>query len=177
MLSKEKALSIKMLIMDVDGVLTDAGMYYSENGDELKKFSTYDGMAIHLLRNHNIKSAIITGENTRIVERRAAKLKIDHVYHGIKDKLPVALEICSKENISLNEVAYIGDDVNDLEVLQNVGLAACPANAMKAIKAIPGILQLHKSGGEGVVRELAEMILDYYPDPFPSKGVKESGIQ
>ena len=77
----------------------------------------------------------------------------------------------------MHEVAYIGDDVNDLEVLQNVGLAACPVNAMKAIKAIPGILHLTKKGGDGVVRELAEMILDFYPEPFPIKGVKESGIQ
>src|SRR6478609_4630834 len=102
---------IKLFITDVDGVLTDAGMYYTESGDEFKKFNTHDGMAFDLLRKAGIKTGMITSENTKIVERRAAKLKVDYLYQGKKfaDKLSAALEICAKENISIKEVAYIGD--------------------------------------------------------------------
>jgi len=131
--------SIKVFITDVDGVLTDTGMYYSEKGDELKKFSTLDGKGFELLRAKNINTAIITSENTAIVDRRAKKLKIDYLYQGVQDKLSVATEICRKENIELENVAYIGDDLNDIELLMNVGFAACPANAMKEVKDINGI--------------------------------------
>ncbi|MDO9152183.1 MAG: HAD hydrolase family protein [Paludibacter sp.] len=146
---------------DVDGVLTDAGMYYSENGDELKKFNTHDGMGLQLIRKHGIKTGIITSEDTKMVERRFNKLKLDYLYQGKREggKLASAMEICQKEGISLNEVAYIGDDINCLELLSAVGLAACPANALDAVKRIPGILQMSKKGGEGCVREFIEMIL------------------
>ena len=150
---------IKALITDVDGVLTDASMYYTEHGDELKKFNTHDGKGLELLRQAGLKVAIITTENTQIVARRAAKLKVDYVYQGIKDKLPVALDICQKEGFTLNEIAYIGDDVNDLTLLEKVGLAVCPANATPKVKALPGIVQLPVAGGNGAVRYLAEMIL------------------
>lgn len=152
---------IRLFLTDVDGVLTDGGMYYSENGDEMKKFNTRDGMGIRLLREAGIKTGIITSENTQIVERRAEKLKVDYVYQGRRDggKLQSANEICEKEGISLKEVAYIGDDVNCLELLQNVGLAACPVDAMSKVKAIPGIYILSKKGGEGAMREFADIIL------------------
>lgn len=151
---------IKLFITDVDGVLTDAGMYYFEEGGEFKKFNTHDGKGIELLRETGIKTAIITSENTQIVENRAKKLKIDYVYQGIKDKLSVAKDICKKEDIALNEAAYIGDDIDDTELLQNVGLAACPANAMRPIKNISNIIYLEKRGGDGAVREFAEKILE-----------------
>jgi len=144
---------VKLFATDVDGVLTDTGMYYSENGDELKKFSTLDGKGMELLRMAGIKTAIITAEETRIVERRAKKLKIDYVYQGVKDKLAVIKELCKKENISIGEVAYIGDDVNDLEALENAGTAACPMNAVEKVKEIRGIIKLSKKGGDGVVRD------------------------
>lgn len=150
---------IKLFISDVDGVMTDAGMYYTESGDEFKKFNTHDGMGVKLLREKGIKTAIITSEITNIVERRAKKLKIDYLYQSCKNKLEAAREICSKENISLEETAYIGDDINCLELLNHVGLAACPINAVEKIKAIPHIIHLKKKGGEGVVREYVEMIL------------------
>jgi YrbI family 3-deoxy-D-manno-octulosonate 8-phosphate phosphatase len=154
-------LKIKLFLTDVDGVLTDGSMYYSENGDELKRFHTYDGMAFELLRKAGIKTGIITSENTEIVTRRAAKLKVDYLFQGKRDggKLAAAQHICQELNISLHEVAYIGDDINCLELLQNVGTAACPANAMAAVKNIPNIIQLQKKGGEGVVREFVELIL------------------
>lgn len=151
-ISKKK---IKLFVTDVDGVLTDAGMYYSESGDEFKKFNTHDGMAFQLLREQGIKTAIITSENTMIVANRAKKLKVDFLYQGKKHggKLNAVLDICSKENIHINEVAYIGDDINCFELLCEVGLAACPSNAVAKIKQIPNIIVLEKKGGEGVVRE------------------------
>ena len=152
---------IKLFLSDVDGVLTDAGMYYSENGEELKKFNTHDGMAFQLLREDGIKTGIITSENTQIVERRAKKLKVDFLYQGKQfgGKLEIANEICEKLGIDLDQVAYIGDDINCYELLSNVGIAACPHNAVDKIKTIPGILQLSKNGGEGVVREFVSRIL------------------
>lgn len=153
---------IKLFLSDVDGVMTDAGMYYTESGDEFKKFNTHDGMGFKLLREAGIKVGIITSETTKIVERRAAKLKVDYLYQGnqFSDKLTVALEICTKENISIKEVAYIGDDVNCFTLLSAVGYAACPANALPKIKNIKGIIQLEKKGGDGAVREFIEMLLN-----------------
>ena len=152
---------VKLFLTDVDGVLTDGGMYYSEIGDEQKKFNTRDGMGFHLLREAGIKSGIITTENTQIVERRAAKLKVDYVYQGKNTggKLQTAMEICRKEGITLAEAAYIGDDINCYDLLCEVGMAACPADAVDKIKTIPNIRILRKKGGEGVVREFIEIIL------------------
>lgn len=153
---------IKVFLTDVDGVLTDAGMYYTESGDEIKKFSTYDGMAFELLRKAGIKTGILTSENTRIVENRAKKIKADYLYQGLKreGKLEAAMEICRKEGIDIAEVAYIGDDLNCMALLEKVGMAACPANAVKAVKGIPGIRILQTRGGEGAVREFVEWILN-----------------
>ncbi len=153
---------INFFLSVVDGVITDAGMYYTESGDEFKKFNTHDGMGFELLRKAGIKTGIITSENTKIVELRAAKLKVDYLYQGKRDdgKLGAAKEICKKEGIDLSEVAYIGDDVNCFELLSSVGLAACPSNAVKAIKDIPNIIRLNKAGGDGVVREFIERILE-----------------
>ncbi len=160
--TQNSELKIKVFLTDVDGVLTDAGMYYSEQGDELKKFNTHDGMGLQLIREKGIKTGIITSENTQMVERRAKKLKLDYLYQGKREggKLASVLEICEKEGISLKEVAYIGDDVNCFELLSNVGLAACPANAIDAVKNIPGIIRMNKKGGEGCVREFIELILN-----------------
>jgi YrbI family 3-deoxy-D-manno-octulosonate 8-phosphate phosphatase len=155
-------MKIKIFLSDVDGVMTDAGMYYTESGDEFKKFNTHDGMGFNLIQQTGVKIGIITTENTQMVTRRAAKLKMDYVYQGkgFGGKLAAAKEICEKEKCTLAEVAYIGDDVNCIELLQSVGLAACPANATPKVKAIEGIIHLQKSGGEGAVREFIEMILD-----------------
>lgn len=160
-LSNKPRNKIKLFLSDVDGVLTDGGMYYTENGDELKKFNTRDGMGFQILREAGIKTGIITSETTKIVERRAIKLKIDYVSQGKKNggKLTAALEICEKEGIELNNVAYIGDDINCLELLSKVGFAACPSDAVKSIKKIPGILILSKKGGDGAVREFIEHII------------------
>ncbi len=163
-LGKRKPEKIKLFLTDVDGVLTDGGMYYSENGDEMKRFSTYDGMGMQLLREKGVKVGIITSEDTKMVQRRGDKLKVDYLFQGRRagGKLETAQYICKNMGISLDEVAYIGDDINCFEILSNVGLAACPANAMPLIKSIPGILVLSKSGGQGAVREFAEIIMESY---------------
>lgn len=162
-LSKMPKPNIKLFLSDVDGTLTDGGMYYGENGEELKKFNTHDDKGFELLRKAGIKTGIITSENSKIVESRAKKLKIDYVYLGVEheDKLKIAKEICEKEGISLDEVAYIGDDINCKELLEAVGLSACPANAVEGIKRIPNIIRLSKRGGEGAVREFVEVILGW----------------
>ena len=159
--TERKTQNTKLFLTDVDGVLTDAGMYYSEAGDELKKFNTHDGMGLQLIRKQGIKTGIITSEDTKMVERRYNKLKLDYLYQGKREggKLASVIEICEKEGITLKEVAYIGDDVNCFELLSSVGLAACPADALEAIKNIPGIIQMKKKGGEGCVREFVELIL------------------
>ncbi|WP_456460281.1 cytidylyltransferase domain-containing protein [Reichenbachiella sp.] len=158
----KKRCQIKLFASDVDGVLTDAGMYYSEQGDELKKFNTRDGKGFELLRNAGIKTAIITSENTQIVSNRANKLNVDYLYQGKThgDKLDAIKEICSKESILLSEVAYIGDDINCKEALENVGMAACPIDAVEEIKQVNNIIQLDRKGGQGVVRRFAEQILN-----------------
>ncbi len=157
----ERESKIKLFISDVDGVMTDCGMYYTEGGDEVKKFNTRDGMGFQLLRQSGIKTGIITSENTRMVENRAIKLKIDYLYQGKREggKLAAALEICKIEGISIDEVAYIGDDINCFDLLSAVGFAACPVDAHSTIKRIPNIMILNRKGGEGCVREFADYIL------------------
>ncbi len=143
---------IKLFLSDVDGVLTDAGMYYSEKGDELKKFSTYDGMAFRLLKEKGMKVGIITSEDCELNRKRAEKLKLDYHFHGVKNKLEVLEGLVKELGISFSQVAYIGDDINDLEVLREVGIAACPGNARVEVKSIPGIIELETKGGKGAVR-------------------------
>jgi len=156
-----KSKKIKLFLSDVDGTLTDAGMYYGENGEELKKFNTHDGKGFEILRKAGVKTGIITSESTKIVEDRAKKLKVDYLYQGLehKGKLEVAKEICKKEGITLEEVAYVGDDINCKELLEVVGVSACPKNATPNIKSIPNIIELSLKGGDGAVREFVDIVL------------------
>lgn len=152
---------IKLFLCDVDGTLTDGGMYYTESGDEFKKFNTRDGMGLQLLQAQGIKVGIITSENTRMVENRAKKLKVDYLSQGKRHggKLEAAQQICQEMGITLDQVAYIGDDVNCFELLSAVGACACPADALPKIKQIPGITVLQKAGGQGCVREWIDACL------------------
>lgn len=150
---------IKLFLSDVDGVLTDAGMYYTENGDEFKKFCTYDGMGFQLLQKTGVKVGILTTEDRELNRRRAKKLGLDFDFHGAKDKLQIVKDLCAAENITLDQVAYIGDDVNCFGLLSHVGIAACPNNAVDKIKAIPNIMHLERNGGDGVAREFVELFL------------------
>lgn len=149
---------VRLLIMDVDGVLTDAGMYYSETGDELKKFNTRDGHGITLLHAAGVLTAIVTRERTSIVSRRAEKLKIQECHQGILDKLPVVKDLLARHHLTAAQACYIGDDVGDLEAMRHVGLPVAVADAMPPIKRIAKYVT-KKKGGEGAVRELCDMIL------------------
>ncbi len=151
---------IKLFASDVDGTMTDACMYYSQDGTELKKFNFRDGMGFKILKEAGIKTAIITSEDTPIVQKRADKLKIDYLSMGNWTKLDFIKNICNEINITLDEVAYIGDDINDYELLCAVKYKACPNDAVKKIKSIPNILVLENKGGEGAVREFIEIILE-----------------
>lgn len=160
-LSEKPMKKVKLFLSDVDGTLTDGGMYYSESGDELKKFNTRDGMGFQLLREAGIKTGIITSEDTKIVANRAKKLKVDYLIQGQKGKgkLSAVLDVCNQMEIGIDEVAYIGDDINCVELLENVGCAACPADAQSAVKQIPNILIVEKNGGEGCVRDFVDRLL------------------
>ena len=149
----------KLVITDIDGVWTDGGMYYDDSNLEFKKFNTSDSVGVLFLRYLDIPLVIMTGENTNIVKRRAEKLKIDHVYLGVQDKLTLAINICDAQNISLQEVAFIGDDINDLELLQNVGISAVPNNAPSYVKDKVDII-LQKNGGDGAFREFIEHLVE-----------------
>ena len=149
---------LKLFATDVDGVLTDAGMYYGESGEELKKFNTRDGMGIKLLQAEGVMIAIITMEHTKIVARRAKKLGITEVFQGAKDKVAVLTHLSEKFNIPFEQMAYMGDDVNDVAALQTVGYAAAPADCVDQVRQVVHYI-CQKNGGEGVVREVIDMIL------------------
>tara|TARA_B100000579_G_scaffold409878_1_gene399291 strand:- start:505 stop:1029 length:525 start_codon:yes stop_codon:yes gene_type:complete len=150
--------NIKLFFTDIDGVWTDGGMYYSENGVELKKFNTLDAAGVLLLRNLNIEIAIISGERTDSVKKRAHKLGIDNCFLGVKNKLATAKSFIDSKNISFEECAHIGDDYNDIELLKKVGLSACPSNARTDIKNIVE-WSLKINGGDGAFCAFVEKYL------------------
>lgn len=151
----------KVVFTDIDGVWTDGGMYYDQGGNEWKKFNTSDSAGVLFLSYFNIPTVILTGENTEIVARRAAKLGITHLHQGVKNKLARAQSICAEMGIDLSQTAFIGDDINDILLLREVGFAACPANAPAYVKENAGYL-LKSRGGEGAFREFAETLLEEY---------------
>ena len=157
-LDVEQLKKIKLFITDVDGVLTDGGMYYSEEGEVMKEFNTRDGMGIELLRKNRIIPVIITKENSEIVIKRAEKLKVKEAYIGVEDKLEVIEELIEKYNLSFDEIAYIGDDINDLPVLEKAGLSFAPEDAIEEVKQSVDYVT-SKKGGEGAFREAVDFIL------------------
>lgn len=150
---------IKMFLTDCDGCLTDGGMYYSEYGDELKKFNTRDGMGFSFLRKKGIITGIITSENVELNKRRAEKLKLDILKTGCKDKLSEVKKLCEEYQVDLRNVCYIGDDINDLEVIKSVGYGCCPADAIQIIKQSADYITNAK-GGDGVIREVVEKVIE-----------------
>ena len=154
----KKFQKIRLVLTDVDGVLTDGGMYYTKDGDTMKRFFVRDGMGVTLLRKKNIRTIIITKEKTRMVKQWVKNMKIEKLYDGIIHKELLLNKICKKYNVSTEEIAYIGDDVNDLELLKRVGLSATPSDASEdAIKLCDYVCK-HRSGN-GAFRELADLIL------------------
>ncbi len=156
----EKARRIKLLLTDCDGVLTDGGVYYGETGEVLKKFNIRDGMGVERLRNlAGVDTGIVTGERSPSVVKRAEKLKIDELHLGVKDKLSLLTEILERRQLLAEEVAFIGDDVNDLAILKAVGLSCCPADATVWNKKAAAYC-CETNGGAGCFREVAELIID-----------------
>ena len=158
---------IKLFLTDVDGCLTDGGMYYSEEGEAMKRFCVYDGMGMVCLQQAGIPCGILTSEDSFIVKARAEKLKLKYLYLGVGSrvnpkclsKLQAAQQICDELGITLADVCFVGDDINDVELLSHVGYPCCPPNARPEVLAIPGIHVLKTPGGQGAIRELTDEIL------------------
>ena len=158
---KDKLLKIKLVLTDNDGVLTDTGVYFSEKGEELKRFSIRDGMGIERLRKHaGIETIIITGEESGSVKARAKKLEIKEYYLGVQKKADVLPDIMKKNNVNPENIAFIGDDANDFELMKMIGFKVTPADGMNFIKEIADYICINKSGN-GAFRELAELILAF----------------
>ncbi len=156
---KDKAAKVKLVLTDVDGVLTDAGVYFSDNGEVMKRFSIRDGMGVERLRDLcGIETGIVTGELSPSVKKRAEKLKITEVYLGAKNKLSALDKILSKRGLKREEIAFIGDDTNDIEIMKMAGFSACPADGTTFVKLIADYI-CNERGGHGAFRELAEFII------------------
>jgi YrbI family 3-deoxy-D-manno-octulosonate 8-phosphate phosphatase len=156
---RNKAEKIKVVFTDNDGVLTDTGVYYSEMGEELKRFSIRDGMGVERLRKiEGIETGIISGEISASLKKRAEKLNITVLYLGIKDKKTCLEEVLTKMNLTWEETGYIGDDYNDLELIEACGLTACPADAMPHVKTKVDYIS-SVNGGHGAFRDFAELII------------------
>jgi len=149
---------VKILLTDVDGVLTDGGMYYSKDGDIMKKFFARDGMGITLLKKQHIPTIIVTKEKTVMVRKWAKKMSIKKILDGVKSKETVLAKICKDFQVTLQEIAFIGDDVNDIELLKKVGFAVAPADAIKEVKKQADYI-CKINGGKGAFRELVDLIL------------------
>jgi len=150
---------IKMFVMDVDGTLTDGKIYIGENGEVMKAFSVKDGYAIHeMLPEHGIMPVIITGRQSKIVENRAKELGVELLFQGVKDKLTLLRKIVAENAITLDEAAYIGDDINDLDCIKACGFSGCPADAVSEVKKSVDYVSV-VFGGAGAVRDFAEHIL------------------
>lgn len=151
-------IDIKLIILDVDGTLTDGKIYYNDQGEEIKAFNVKDGMGIGQAIKNGINIAIITGRNSKIVERRAKELGIKYIYQGIKNKIECLDEILEELKIKEENVMYIGDDINDIEILNSVKYRACPYDAVEEVKSVCEIISKYK-GGEGAVRDIIEVVL------------------
>jgi 3-deoxy-D-manno-octulosonate 8-phosphate phosphatase (KDO 8-P phosphatase) len=166
-LLRARAANVRLVVSDVDGVLTDAGVYYSAAGEALKRFSMRDGMGVELLRNAGIRTAFLTREQSPIVAARAEKLRIHALYAGELDKRQALPKLVQELGVPAQAVAYIGDDVNDLAALHWVaeaGLAVCPADAAPKVAAAAHFITAAR-GGHGAFRELCDLILDNQKEP------------
>ena len=153
-----KPRNVKILLTDVDCVLTDGGMYYNSKGDFMKKFYTRDGMGVTLLRKKGIPTIIVTKEKTAIVRKWADKMKVTEIFDGIQNKEKIVDVICKKYKVSIDQVGYIGDDVNDIELLKKVGFSATPKDGIFKVQKIVDYV-CKKNGGEGVFREIADLLI------------------
>lgn len=152
-------MSIKLFVMDVDGTMTDGTIYIGATGEMMKAFDVKDGYAIyHMLPAHNIVPVIITGRSSQIVATRAQELKITELHQGISDKLAVLASVAAKYNVTPDQIAYMGDDLNDLDAMSYCGFTACPADAVDAVRKAAKYV-CRSNGGRGAVREFVEYLL------------------
>lgn len=155
----DKLSKIKLVVFDVDGTLTDGGLFYSKNGLELKYFNVKDGLAVTLLHFIGLKTVFLTSENSPIIVSRAKKLKIDYVIQNTHNKLVDLMKLVYENELDLSNVLYIGDDINDLDAIKEVGFSACPNDASEFVKSCVDFIS-SKNGGYGAVREIIEMFLE-----------------
>jgi YrbI family 3-deoxy-D-manno-octulosonate 8-phosphate phosphatase len=163
----EKIRKIKLVLTDIDGVWTDGGLYYTKDGMIMKRFNVKDGMGVNRLRERGIETGIVSGDSSEVITIRGQRLKLDLIYIGVRDKKQALDEICGLRNLKYENIAFIGDDVNDIEILQNAGLTAAPADAMDEIIEMVDYV-CKRRGGDGAFREFVEFILQTI-DPKSSK--------
>ena len=156
---KETASNIKLLVFDVDRVMTDGSITYDENGVEYKTFNAKDGHGLAKMLKYGFMTAVITGRKIGTVERRAQDLRFSEVYQGVKNKLPILEAIMQKYELDFSQVSYMGDDEPDIPVLEKVAIAACPSDAVDRVKNICNFVS-SKEGGKGAVRELCDFIFN-----------------
>ena len=154
---------IKLVISDVDGVLTDGCMYYSDKEEIMKKFHTHDGMGVELLSKNNIHTILMTKEKSNIVKKRASKIKVKEIFMGVLEKENLFEHLCIKYSLKSKNIAYIGDDINDLKIIKLVGFSASPNNGIDEIKKTVQYI-CKKNGGEGAFREFADLIINNKPN-------------
>jgi YrbI family 3-deoxy-D-manno-octulosonate 8-phosphate phosphatase len=154
-----KCKKIRVVLADVDGVLTDGGMYYTKDGDHMKKFHVRDGMGVNMLRRNNIPTIIITKEENMIIQQWASRMNIAKLYQGIIQKESLVDEICQMYGVNSSQLAYIGDDVNDIALLKKVGLSATPSDGISLVRKICDYV-CTCSAGNAAFRELADLILE-----------------
>jgi len=155
---KDRLSKIKLFLMDMDGVLTDGGIYYDSKGERLLKFNRQDGKGIELLRDNGYITGVISAENSEIAKKRFEKLKIEHIFLKCREKSKALDSIMSKAGISEEEVLFIGDDIQDIPIIDRVGFSACPSNAINAVKE-KSLYMCKKEGGAGAVREVIDLLL------------------
>lgn len=155
---KIKAAQIKLIAFDVDGVLTNGEIIYTDSGEEIKIFNAKDGQGMAMLRKQGLITAIITARSSNIVDKRAKDLDILHVYQGIKNKLTAMQELMNIYKLDYSQIAYVGDDLPDICILEKAGIAFCPADAVEEVKKICHFVSA-KQGGKGAVREITDFIL------------------
>ncbi|MFP6736463.1 MAG: HAD hydrolase family protein [Rhodospirillales bacterium] len=156
---KDRLAGLKLLSLDTDGVLTDGGLYYTDAGDEMRKFNVKDGMGMRMLQSAGVEVVIITASSAPAIAHRGHRLGLEHVYLETEDKLAALVALCDKMGIDLDQVAHVGDDVNDLPVLEAVGCPMSVADAMPAAKDA-ALYVTQKNGGDGAVREVCDLILE-----------------
>jgi len=164
---QKKAKKIKIVLTDVDGVLTDGGRYYTKNGEIVKKFDNRDGMGVNVLLRNKIKTIIVTKESSQIVKKWAKEMNITHVFNGIIKKESILTKICKNFKVSPQEIAYIGDDINDLELMKKVGFSGTPKNSDFTTKKIADYI-CKNNGGQSAFREFADVIMY---SKFPEKKI------